>query len=126
MVLRAREGRVRARLAIENARLYENAQELAAIKERNRLARDLHDSVKQKTFAALAQIGASRRLVTSQPERARAYIDEAENLVHGGFIEGMSHVMNWEVISTSTRCILACTRRRRSMSASARTSCCGA
>jgi signal transduction histidine kinase len=72
----------RACLAIENARLYENAQELAVIKERNRLARDLHDSVKQKTFAALAQIGASRRLVTSQPERAEGYMVEAENLVH--------------------------------------------
>jgi signal transduction histidine kinase len=72
----------RACLAIENACLYENAQELAVIKERNRLARDLHDSVKQKTFAALAQIGASRRLVTSQPERAEGYMEEAENLVH--------------------------------------------
>ena len=72
----------RACLAIENARLYENAQELAVIKERNRLARDLHDSVKQKTFAALAQIGASRRLVGTQPERAEGYMEEAENLVH--------------------------------------------
>ena len=72
----------RACLAIENARLYENAQELAVIKERNRLARDLHDSVKQKTFAALLQIGASRRLATSQPERAQEYMEEAENLVH--------------------------------------------
>jgi ligand-binding sensor domain-containing protein/signal transduction histidine kinase len=72
----------RACLAIENARLYENAQELAVIKERNRLARDLHDSVKQKTFAALAQIGASRRVVASQPERAQGYMEEAENLVH--------------------------------------------
>jgi signal transduction histidine kinase len=72
----------RASLAIENAQLYENAQELAVIKERNRLARDLHDSVKQKTFAALAQIGASRRLVIDQPERARSYMGEAENLVH--------------------------------------------
>jgi signal transduction histidine kinase len=72
----------RACLAIENAHLYENAQELAVIKERNRLARDLHDSVKQKTFAALAQIGASRRVVASQPERAQGYMEEAENLVH--------------------------------------------
>jgi ligand-binding sensor domain-containing protein/signal transduction histidine kinase len=72
----------RACLAIENARLYENAQELAAIKERNRLARDLHDSVKQKTFAALAQIGASLRLVSNQPERAKSYMEEAETLVH--------------------------------------------
>jgi ligand-binding sensor domain-containing protein/signal transduction histidine kinase len=69
-------------LAIENARLYENAQELAAIKERNRLARDLHDSVKQKTFAALAQIGTSLRLVSNQPERAKDHIEEAETLVH--------------------------------------------
>jgi ligand-binding sensor domain-containing protein/signal transduction histidine kinase len=72
----------RACLAIENARLYENAQELAAIKERNRLARDLHDSVKQKTFAALAQIGASLRLVSNQPETAKNYMEEAESLVH--------------------------------------------
>jgi signal transduction histidine kinase len=72
----------RSCLAIENARLYENAQELAAIKERNRLARDLHDSVKQKTFAALAQIGASLRLVSNQPERAKGHIEEAETLVH--------------------------------------------
>jgi len=72
----------RACLAIENAHLYENAQELAAIKERNRLARDLHDSVKQKTFAALAQIGASLRLVSNHPERAKDHIEEAETLVH--------------------------------------------
>jgi NarL family two-component system sensor histidine kinase LiaS len=56
--------------------------QLAAIKERTRLARDLHDSVKQKTFAALAQIGASRRMIPGQPERAAGYIEEAETLVH--------------------------------------------
>ena len=72
----------RACMAIENARLYENAQELAVIKERNRLARDLHDSVKQKTFAALAQIGASRQLISSQPGRAEGYMEQAETLVH--------------------------------------------
>ena len=34
-------------IAIENARLYERSQELATVEERNRLARDLHDSVTQ-------------------------------------------------------------------------------
>ncbi|WP_257349730.1 GAF domain-containing sensor histidine kinase [Pseudalkalibacillus decolorationis] len=38
-------------LVVENARLYERGRELALIEERNRLARDLHDSVNQKLFS---------------------------------------------------------------------------
>ncbi|WLD92740.1 GAF domain-containing protein [Alkalihalobacillus sp. AL-G] len=38
-------------LVLENARLYERGRELALIEERNRLARDLHDSVNQKLFS---------------------------------------------------------------------------
>jgi signal transduction histidine kinase len=37
--------------AIENARLYESAQRLATLEERQRLARELHDSVTQQLFA---------------------------------------------------------------------------
>lgn len=40
-----------AAIAIENARLYEQAQAAAATTERNRLARDLHDSVSQTLFS---------------------------------------------------------------------------
>jgi len=36
--------------AIENARLYAQAKQLAVIEERNRLARDLHDSVSQALY----------------------------------------------------------------------------
>ena len=39
-----------AAVAIENARLYEQAQTLAAIEERQRLARELHDSVSQALY----------------------------------------------------------------------------
>ncbi|HJT56581.1 MAG TPA: PAS domain S-box protein [Ktedonobacteraceae bacterium] len=39
-----------AAVAIENARLYEQAQELAAVEERQRLARELHDSVSQALY----------------------------------------------------------------------------
>ncbi|MCA0754772.1 GAF domain-containing sensor histidine kinase [Paenibacillus sp. N4] len=38
-------------LCIENLRLYEQQRELARMEERNRLARDLHDSVIQKVFS---------------------------------------------------------------------------
>jgi signal transduction histidine kinase/ligand-binding sensor domain-containing protein len=41
----------RASLAIENAQLHQQAQELAAVEERQRLARDLHDAVTQTLFS---------------------------------------------------------------------------
>jgi signal transduction histidine kinase len=39
-----------AAIAIENARLYAQAQELAALEERQKLARELHDSVSQALY----------------------------------------------------------------------------
>ncbi|MBC7869588.1 MAG: PAS domain S-box protein, partial [Chitinophagaceae bacterium] len=39
-------------IAIKNARAYEQAQELATVRERQRLARDLHDAVSQTLFSA--------------------------------------------------------------------------
>lgn len=41
-----------AAVAIENAQLFEQSQKMAALNERHRLARDLHDSVSQSLFAA--------------------------------------------------------------------------
>jgi len=41
-----------AAIAINNARAYEQAQELAIVRERQRLARDLHDAVSQTLFSA--------------------------------------------------------------------------
>jgi PAS domain S-box-containing protein len=41
-----------AAIAIQNARLYEKSRELAAVEERQRLARDLHDAVSQSLFSA--------------------------------------------------------------------------
>jgi signal transduction histidine kinase/ligand-binding sensor domain-containing protein len=72
----------RAALAIDNAQLYESSQQLAVIEERARLARDLHDSSKQKAFAALAQLGAASGLVKKNPDAAETNLEEAESLVH--------------------------------------------
>lgn len=48
-------------VAIENARLYEQAQDLATLEERNRIARELHDSVTQLLYAiSLYSTAASR------------------------------------------------------------------
>ena len=62
--------------------LFEQTKELAIIEERNRLARDLHDSAKQKAFAALAQLGAVRSMIPRDPNAAKGHLDEVEDLVY--------------------------------------------
>ncbi|WP_239015392.1 sensor histidine kinase [Archangium violaceum] len=58
-------------------------QELAASEERNRLARDLHDTVKQRLFATAMQLGAARTLLPRNPEKAEAHLVQANELVGG-------------------------------------------
>lgn len=50
-------------VAVENARLYEQAQQLAVIEERNRLARDLHDSVMQALYGVTLYAEAATRQI---------------------------------------------------------------
>lgn len=56
-------------------------KELAVVEERNRLARDLHDSVKQQIFAASMQMAAARALVQRDPQAAEARLGEVERTV---------------------------------------------
>lgn len=56
-------------------------QELAMSEERNRIARDLHDSVKQQVFGLALQIGAARAMLETKPEAVSKRLAEAENLV---------------------------------------------
>ncbi len=62
--------------------LFEKTKELAIVEERNRLARDLHDSAKQKAFAALAQLGAVRSMMNRESSSAKSHLDEVEDLVY--------------------------------------------
>jgi signal transduction histidine kinase len=54
-------------------------QDLAVMEERNRLARDLHDSVKQQVFAVSMQLGAARALLNEE-NKAYGPVTEAERL----------------------------------------------
>ena len=54
---------VAAGIAIENARLHQRVQEVAVYEERDRLARDLHDTVIQRLFA----IGLSLQSIAANP-----------------------------------------------------------
>ena len=71
----------RASISIANMELFEQTKDLAVMEERNRLARDLHDSAKQKAFAALAQLGTARGVLNGNGNAATLHLNEAENLV---------------------------------------------
>ena len=58
---------VAAGIAIENARLHERVTEVAVYEERDRLARDLHDTVIQRLFA----IGLSLQSMVASPNASR-------------------------------------------------------
>jgi two-component system, NarL family, sensor histidine kinase LiaS len=61
--------------------LVQSQQELTLMEERNRLARDLHDTVKQQTFATLMQLRAALNRLESSPAEARASLEQAESLI---------------------------------------------
>lgn len=69
-------------MAQELESLLDTRQELAQIEERNRMARDLHDSVKQQAFAASAQISTAKKLLAQNSNKAIENIKEAERLTN--------------------------------------------
>jgi len=69
------------RMAEQLRNLLQARQKLAILEERNRLARDLHDSVKQQVFAVAMQIGATQTLLKRDTTAAEARLKEAQNLI---------------------------------------------
>jgi NarL family two-component system sensor histidine kinase LiaS len=61
--------------------LLKSRAEMAVTDERNRLARDLHDSAKQQALAASFRLGTAITLFERDPQAARDHLIEADNLV---------------------------------------------
>jgi two-component system nitrate/nitrite sensor histidine kinase NarX len=76
-----------AAVAIENARLYARAQELAAMEERARLARELHDSVTQMLFSASVIAEVLPRLWARDQADGREHLDDLRVLTRGALAE---------------------------------------
>jgi signal transduction histidine kinase len=68
-----------AGVAIENARLHARVQELALLHDRERIARDLHDTVIQRLFATGLSLQGAARLVV-RPEVAERIQHAVEDL----------------------------------------------
>lgn len=76
--------------AIENARLFSEAQERLALEERTRLARELHDSVSQALFAMTLETAAAERVLDrgdAETGALRERLSRLRELTSGGLAE---------------------------------------
>ncbi|MCA9970447.1 MAG: sensor histidine kinase [Anaerolineales bacterium] len=63
------------------------AEELATTKERNRLAREIHDSLGHYLTVVNVQLGAAQALLTADPDRARDALQKSQQLTQDGLAE---------------------------------------
>lgn len=76
-----------AAIAIHNARLYRRAQELAALEERQRMARDLHDAVSQTLWTATLIAHVLPVNWENDPEEGRRNLIQLQRLTRGALAE---------------------------------------
>jgi signal transduction histidine kinase len=81
---RIEQGRSRER---ELRILYEKAQELASLQERQRLARELHDSVSQALYGIGLGVHTARQALESDPEQVQVALDYVLTLAEAGLDE---------------------------------------
>ena len=75
-------------VAVENARLYQQAQRLAVMEERNRLARDLHDSVMQALYGVTMYAeAAARQLAASETGTTSEHLHEIRSIAQDALQE---------------------------------------
>jgi signal transduction histidine kinase len=84
-----------AAVAIQNARLFEQAQEAAALLERQRLARDLHDSLSQSLFSASIIAESLPRMWERNPDSVFPLIRDLHQLIKGTAAE--MRILLWEL-----------------------------
>ncbi len=76
-----------AAIAIQNAHAHEDAQALAVLNERHRLARELHDAVTQTLFSANMIADSLPRLWRNLPDPARMQLEQLQMLTRGALAE---------------------------------------
>lgn len=74
-------------LALENARLRDQAEQAAALEERQRLARELHDAVTQTLFSASLFADVIPELWEVDQEEARRRLQQLRGLTRGALAE---------------------------------------
>lgn len=83
-------------VAVERARLHSRRLDLAQIEERNRLAREIHDTIAQDLSGIAFQLEAAEALLSQEmdPERARRSVSSALDLTRKALEEARRSVLD--------------------------------
>jgi signal transduction histidine kinase len=99
-------------VAVENARLYAQAQSVAAIEERQRLARELHDSVAQTFYSISLSTHAAAAQLGRDAERARRHLDHVLELAGAGLTEMKALIFDLQSESLRREGLVAALQRQ--------------
>ncbi len=101
-----------AAVAIENARLYEQAQRAAAIEERQRLSRELHDSVSQALYGIVLGARTARTLLERDPQAAADPLQYVLSLAETALAEMRALIFELRPDSLATEGLVAALSRQ--------------
>jgi signal transduction histidine kinase len=96
-----------AAIAIENARLHEQTRSVAALEERQRLARELHDSVSQALYGIGLGAQTARALLERDPSRAVDPLNYVLQLAEAGLAEMRALIFELRPESLATEGLVA-------------------
>ena len=99
-------------IAVERARLFERSARLGAVEERNRLAREIHDTLAQNLTATGLQIESAEALLeaNSDPERIRAALASALSLTRSNLDEARRSVLDLRAAPLEGRSLAGATK----------------
>ena len=97
----------RAAVAIQNADLYQKAQQVASLEERQKLARELHDSVSQALYGIALGARTARTLLDREPTEAIEPVDYVLQLAEAGLAEMRALIFELRPESLETEGLVA-------------------
>jgi GAF domain-containing protein len=97
----------RAAVAINNAALYARAQQAASLEERQRLARELHDSVSQALYGIALGARTARTQLDRDPAKAGEPLDYVLSLAEAGLAEMRALIFELRPESLETEGLVA-------------------
>jgi len=81
-------------VAIENARLYQETRSLAVTEERNRMAREIHDTLAQGFTGIILQLEATEQALGETTDDVQKHLNQARSLARKSLAEARRSVWN--------------------------------
>lgn len=92
-----------AAIAIENARLYEQAERVSVIEERNRIRMDLHDGVMQSLYGVGLLLEDAADRLGEEPEQAKEQLSHSVDRLNAAIADLRGYVLGLRPITATDR-----------------------